>query len=97
MDNQVKTLNPWSVAAIALCVGTLGTIFQGCSQPPTPKTTETTEKLDITVSILPQKYFVERIGGENVNVNVMVEPERVPRLTNPSPNSCDRSRKLKRI
>jgi len=85
MDNQVKTLNPWSVAAIALCVGTLGTIFQGCSQPPTPKSTETTEKLDITVSILPQKYFVERIGGENVNVNVMVEPGASPATYEPKP------------
>ncbi|MBL1208646.1 metal ABC transporter solute-binding protein, Zn/Mn family [Geminocystis sp. GBBB08] len=31
-------------------------------------------KLNLTVSILPQKYFVEKIGGELVAVNVMVEP-----------------------
>ncbi|WP_066116978.1 metal ABC transporter solute-binding protein, Zn/Mn family [Geminocystis sp. NIES-3709] len=31
-------------------------------------------KLNLTVSILPQKYFVEKIGGELVTVNVMVEP-----------------------
>lgn len=29
-------------------------------------------KLNLTVSILPQKYFVEKIGGELVTVNVMV-------------------------
>lgn len=29
-------------------------------------------KLNLTVSILPQKYFVEKIGGELVSVNVMV-------------------------
>ena len=30
-------------------------------------------KLNVTVSIAPQKYFVEKIGGKFVNVNVMVE------------------------
>ncbi len=79
MDNQVKKLYPWSVVAIALC---LGAAFQGCSQPPAPKTEE---KLDITVSILPQKYFVERIGGESVNVNVMVQPGESPHTYEPKP------------
>lgn len=32
------------------------------------------EKMNITVSILPEKYFVERIGGEQVTVNVMAGP-----------------------
>lgn len=32
------------------------------------------EKLNITVTIPPQKYFVEKIGGELVNVNVMIGP-----------------------
>lgn len=82
MRHQVKQLNRLSAIAIALC---LGAIFQGCSQPPTPKSTETTEKLDITVSILPQKYFVERIGGDNVNVNVMVEPGASPATYEPKP------------
>ena len=66
MRYQVKMPNALYVMAVILCVGA---IFQGgCSQPPP---SNSTEKLDITVSILPQKYFVERIGGENVNVNVM--------------------------
>ncbi len=79
MDNQVKKSYRWSVVAIALC---FGAVFQGCSQPPAPKTQE---KLDITVSILPQKYFVERIGGENVNVNVMVQPGDNPHTYEPKP------------
>jgi zinc transport system substrate-binding protein len=79
MDNQVKKSYRWSVVAIALC---FGAVFQGCSQPPAPKTEE---KLDITVSILPQKYFVERIGGENVNVNVMVQPGESPHTYEPKP------------
>jgi zinc transport system substrate-binding protein len=43
------------------------------------------EKLDITVSILPQKYFVERIGGETVDVNVMVKPAASPATYEPKP------------
>ncbi len=32
----------------------------------------------VTVSILPQKYFVERIAGDYVNVNVMISPGMNP-------------------
>ena len=41
--------------------------------------------LDVTVSIVPQKYFVERIGGEHVNVNVMVQPGNSPATYEPRP------------
>ena len=42
-------------------------------------------KLQITVSILPQTFFVERIGGEQVEVNVMVLPGESPATYEPSP------------
>lgn len=42
-------------------------------------------KLNITVSILPQKYFVERIGGEFVKVSVMVPPGNSPATYEPKP------------
>jgi len=42
-------------------------------------------ELNITVSILPQEYFVERIGGEYVKVNVMVEPGANPATYEPKP------------
>lgn len=42
-------------------------------------------KLNITVSILPQKYFVERVGGEFVNVSVMVQPGESPATYEPKP------------
>lgn len=77
MENQVKQPYRWPVVAIAFCL-----VFQGCAPAPVPKTKE---KLDITVSILPQKYFVERIGGENVNVNVMVPPGADPHTYEPKP------------
>ena len=45
------------------------------SLPPIQTPTETPNSLvDLTVSIMPQKYFVEKIGGKNVRVNVMIPP-----------------------
>ena len=44
-----------------------------------------TQKVAVFVSILPQKYFVERIGGEQVNVQVMVKPGQSPETFEPSP------------
>lgn len=50
-------------------------------------TTEGTldENLNITVSILPQKYFVERVGGKLVTVSVMVQPGESPATYEPKP------------
>jgi zinc transport system substrate-binding protein len=41
--------------------------------------------LTVTVSIAPQQYFVERIAGEGINVNVMVEPGASPATYEPKP------------
>lgn len=51
--------------------------------PAEPAPTES--KLNVTVSILPQKYFVERVGGEFVNVSVMVQPGESPATYEPKP------------
>lgn len=37
------------------------------------------------VSILPQSYFVERIGGDNVIVEVLVDPGKSPHTFEPTP------------
>jgi zinc transport system substrate-binding protein len=42
------------------------------------------ETLGCWVSILPQKYFVERIGGEYVDVHVMVGPGQSPATYEPT-------------
>ena len=42
-------------------------------------------KVNVTVSILPQKYFVEKIAGDLVAVNVMVEPGAAPETYEPLP------------
>ena len=46
---------------------------------------ETKESSQITVSILPQRYFVKRIAGENVKINVMIPPGASPATYEPSP------------
>ncbi|MBI9111768.1 metal ABC transporter solute-binding protein, Zn/Mn family [Maridesulfovibrio ferrireducens] len=44
-----------------------------------------TAPLQVTVSIVPQKYFVKKIGGDLVDVNVMVRPGRSPAIYEPQP------------
>ena len=44
-----------------------------------------TEPIPVFVSIVPQKYFVERIGKEQVKVEVMVNPGESPATFNPNP------------
>ncbi len=39
----------------------------------------------VTVSILPQKYFVERLAGDKFNVNVLVPPGAEPETYEPTP------------
>lgn len=41
--------------------------------------------LPVFVSILPQKYFVERVGGGQVTVSVMVGPGQSPETYEPTP------------
>ena len=38
---------------------------------------------EVTVSILPQKYFVEKIAGDKIDVNVMVKPGSSPATYEP--------------
>lgn len=44
-----------------------------------------TSKLHVFVSIPPQKFFVERIGGDRVEVSVMLEPGHAPETYEPPP------------
>jgi zinc transport system substrate-binding protein len=44
-----------------------------------------TEGLKIHVSILPQKYFVERIAGDLATVDVLVKPGKSPATYSPTP------------
>ena len=42
-------------------------------------------KLNVFVSILPQAYFAERVGGAEVTVNVLVGPGQSPHAFEPTP------------
>jgi zinc transport system substrate-binding protein len=67
-----------------VCAASLVIILSlvGCGPSATP---EPAGPLNVTVSIAPQKYFVERVGGEHVKVNVMVLPGNSPATYEPKP------------
>jgi ABC-type Zn uptake system ZnuABC Zn-binding protein ZnuA len=46
---------------------------------------QVTVPVPIVVSILPQKYFVERVGAPHVDVSVMVGPGQSPATYEPTP------------
>jgi zinc transport system substrate-binding protein len=52
---------------------------------PSPRQPWAEEKLRVTVSIVPQKYFVQKIGGRFVDVSVMVLPGASPAIYEPKP------------
>lgn len=60
-------------------------LFISACAPAATQAPAADQKLNFTVSILPQKYFVERVGGDLVNVNVMVLPGESPATYEPKP------------
>ncbi|WP_072926174.1 metal ABC transporter solute-binding protein, Zn/Mn family [Microcystis aeruginosa] len=49
------------------------------------KEKEAKTPLQVTVSIVPQEYFVKRIGGDRVSVNAMIQPGTDPHTYEPKP------------
>ncbi|MGK7917427.1 MAG: zinc ABC transporter substrate-binding protein [Prochloraceae cyanobacterium] len=72
-----------SSALIALWLG-VGAIA-GCSSTSINNDKASSERLDITVSIPPQKYFVDKIRGDRVLVNIMLSPGASPATYEPKP------------
>ncbi|HEY90093.1 MAG TPA: zinc ABC transporter solute-binding protein [Thermoflexia bacterium] len=60
-------------------------ILSGCRSGPATSGESSTAMLSATVSILPQRYFVERVGGKHVAVTVMVLPGESPATYEPEP------------
>ncbi|WP_457571175.1 metal ABC transporter solute-binding protein, Zn/Mn family [Desulfovulcanus sp.] len=56
---------------------------------------EKTAEALVFVSILPQKYFVEKIGGDLVDVQVMVMPGASPAIYEPKPQQMVKLRQAK--
>ena len=48
--------------------------------------TEVQDKIAVVVTVLPQAEFVENIGGEKVNITVMVPPGASPHMYEPTPS-----------
>jgi zinc transport system substrate-binding protein len=48
------------------------------------------ETMQVFVSVLPQKYFAERVGAERVSVSVMVGPGQSPATYEPTPKQMAR-------
>lgn len=57
-------------------------LLAACGGPATP---DGSGRLNIAVSVAPQRYFVERIGGQRVQVSVMVGPGDEPHTYEPRP------------
>ena len=72
------------VTLMTLMLGTAS--LTACRPAPVTEQTQATDKIPVTVSIEPQKYFVERIGGDRVKVNVMVETGVDPHTYEPKPD-----------
>jgi len=51
---------------------------------------ETEKQLSVFVSIIPEVYFVERIGGDRVKVNALVQPGQNPATYSPTPQQMTR-------
>jgi zinc transport system substrate-binding protein len=62
---------------ILLLIGALFILFN-------PLMAEDAKKVDVFVSITPEAYFVDRIGGEYVNTNVLVGPGQSPETYEPT-------------
>jgi zinc transport system substrate-binding protein len=75
---------PHRIGRMALVVVCVGLLSAGCGSS-SPKGEPSEADLGVTVSIVPQAYFVERIGGDHVAVQVMVEPGQSPHTYEPKP------------
>ncbi len=71
----VRVLGVQLLIIIFLCITSLS-----CSQKDTP-----TDKIHIVVSILPLVEFTEKIGGDKIQVSVMVPPGASPHSYEPTP------------
>jgi len=69
---------------VLILVMVAGLLLAGCARSRSSEE-EMAPDLQVTVSIVPQAYFVERIGGEHVAVQVMVEPGQSPHTYEPKP------------
>jgi len=76
-----RTSSPVGVFCAMFLVIAFLNAAQVCSEP----SSDTKKKIKVFVSIVPQAYFVERVGGERVDVSVLVGPGYSPATYEPRP------------
>lgn len=76
-----RRFNHFFVLSLLLALSVGGTIACCANEPGSAGE----DRLGVVVSIAPQEYFVERIGGDHVSVSVMVEPGADPHTYEPKP------------
>ena len=81
----MKSFNIYTIPLTALLLLSACTPRHAPADPSADDSNPAQEMLTITVSIPPQKYFVERIGGDFVRVNVMSPPGADPHSYEPKP------------
>ncbi len=84
MNKKIKITDVISMLRFSIA-GLMLIALLGCRQ-----TSNRSEKPVITVSILPQKYFVEKITGDRYKVNVMVPPGASHENYDPTPEQIIR-------
>ena len=82
MHNQPKNIKPFALFALLALV--IMPLLGACQSAATTEVVPV-EKINTTVSIVPLAYFAERIGGDWVNVNIMVGPGESPHTYEPTP------------
>lgn len=81
----MKRMHTNQTSNIILTVLLIGILlsFSACQPSEQPK--QDLNKIQVMVSILPQAYFVERIGGDQVAIQVMVSPGEEAHTYEPTP------------
>lgn len=83
----------WPVVFLLLLVMAAAAVY-GCSGPAGALTGEEAgvknDKLTVAVSIVPQEAFVQKIGGELVDIVLMVPPGNSPGNYEPTPQEMER-------
>jgi zinc transport system substrate-binding protein len=77
---MVKTLRLTAIA----WVWSIATLT-GCGSPSSTPETKGNPPLPVTVSIVPQEYFVKQIGGDKVAVSALIQPGVDPHTYEPKP------------
>jgi zinc transport system substrate-binding protein len=89
MDRIIKNRFPLAlIAALVFLAGPIPGFAAGGEENRVGSSPQ--EALSVFVSILPQAYFVERIGGERVRVEVLVKPGQDPHTFEPTPQQMAR-------